>query len=320
MSTEKTNTASSSPAPKPYEEEKFWYFDPETKAQRVADADVYKLVDATEKDKRKVLQFYQHHPVPGYEMASVRVIYNPSMNHEFALYMRRLQQRHNNPAFEAKWPKGRENPQDLVESQEKIDWRAKVHQQFKNMAKSYQDSDYPAVSLLPMWHGTKAAIIDSIFRAGYAALATTDSGFFGRGIYGAYEAEYSYRVYAKDGGALILNWTACFSAYPVIDGDMSKFVMRNAQNQEVSISNYSNYDAHFVPVVPSNPTNPHETIYYPTKPNQPHVYTEFVVSQTAACLPRYLVELQPTLVPPPSMVGYANAFFSFLQNQAQQYV
>ena len=256
---------------------------------------VYKLVDATEKDKRKVLQFYQHHPVFGYEMASVHVIYNPSMNHKFALHLAELQQCDKNPAFEAKWPTGREKKEDRLESQEKIRWRAQVYEQFKGMAKPYQDSDYPSVYLLPMWHGTKADIVDSICRTGYANLAITDSGFLGKGIYGAYEAEYSYRVYAKQGGALILNWTAIFSAYPVIDGDMSKFVMKNSQGQAVSIGNYSNYDAHFAPVVPCDPTNPQEITYYPTKPNQRHTYTELVVFQKAACLPRYLVELKKVL-------------------------
>ena len=246
--------------PKTYSE-KSWHFDPATKAQRVVDTEVYKLVDATEKDKRKVLQFYQHHPVPGYEMVSVRIIYNPSMNHKFALHLAELQQCDKNPAFQAKWPTGQEHENDPVECQENIDWRSKVHQQFKNMARPYQDSDYPAVNLLPVWHGTKKEIVDSICRTGYASLATTDCGFFGKGIYGAHEAEYSYRVYAKYRGVLILNWTASFSAYPVIDGDMSKFVMKNSQGQDVSIGNYSNYDAHFIPVVPESPHDPNEKNY-----------------------------------------------------------
>ena len=83
---------------------------------------------------------------------------------------------------------------------------------------------------------------------------------------------------------------------------------------------YSNYDAHFVPVVPRNPNNPNEDTYYPTKPNEPHQYTELVVFQSAACLPRYLVELQPTLpkaVPLPSTGGYPGVFFPAAQNQAQ---
>ena len=285
------------PQSKPYEE-KSWHFDPQTKAKRIAEDKIYELVEATDKDKRKVIEFYQHHPVPGYEMASVQVIYNPDMNYKFGLYLKELQQRDNNPAFRAKWPTGTEENKDKkpppsIESKENIDWRGEVHQQFKAMAKPYQDSDYPSVNLLPMWHGTKKEIVDSIFRTGYVNLATTDTGFFGKGIYGAHEAEYSYRVYAKEGGALILNWTACFSAYPVIDGDMKKFVIKNEQKQDVSIGNYSNYDAHFVPVVPRNPDNPYEEVYYPTKPHESNQYTELVVFQSAACLPRYLVELQP---------------------------
>ncbi len=298
------------PESKPYEE-KSWHFDPQTKAKRPAKDKIYELVEATDKDKRKVIEFYQHHPVAGYDMASVRVIYNPDMNYKFGLYLKELQQRNNNPAFQPKWPTGKECIQDPIEPQENINWRGKVHQQLQIMANSYQDSDYPCVNLLPMWHGTKAAIVDSIFRTGYANLATTDSGFFGKGIYGAHEAKYSYRVYAEQSGSLILNWTACFSAYPVIDGDMKKLEEKGS---------YTNYDAYFVPVVLRNPNNPNKDTYYPTKPNESHVYTELVVFQSAACLPRYLVELQPTLpktVPPPSTGGYPGVFFPAAQNQAQ---
>jgi hypothetical protein len=115
----------------------------------------------------------------------------------------------------------------------------------------------------------------------YANLATTDGGFFGKGLYSAYEAEYSYRVYGK--GALILNWVASYSTYPVIHGDMAKLSTKG---------NYANYDSHFVPVVPENPKNPYEVNYYPTKPKQAATYHEMVVFDNGQCLPRYLVTLQ----------------------------
>jgi hypothetical protein len=38
------------------------------------------------------------------------------------------------------------------------------------------------------------------------------------------EAEYAYRVYSK--GTLLINWTAVFSAFPVIHQDQSHFVTR----------------------------------------------------------------------------------------------
>ena len=48
------------------------------------------------------------------------------------------------------------------------EWRQKVHDSFLLKAKSYADDDFPAVQLLPVWHGTKPEILDSICRVGYA--------------------------------------------------------------------------------------------------------------------------------------------------------
>jgi TPR repeat protein len=236
----------------------------------------YVLVSASDKDKEKVVGFYQHYPVPGYELASVELIFNAGMNREFELYLSRLQNRDQNPAFAPRWPQEEKDP-------EKKAWRGTINALFENMARPYADPDYPAVKLLPMWHGTKPEILDSIFRTGYANLATTDSGFFGKGIYSAYEAEYPYRVYSQ--GGLIVNWMAVFSAYPVIDGDMDMLQGKG---------NYANYDAHFIPVEGKKDG----VNYFPTKPNQKHTYTELVVFQSAACLPRYLVKLQESLQKP----------------------
>lgn len=74
-------------------------------------------------------------------------------------------------------------------------------------------------------------------------------------------------------------------AYPVIDGDMNKLMGK---------ANYQNYDAHFVPVVPDDPNDPTTKSFYPCKPKQPAKYQELVVFDRAQCLPRYLVELQPS--------------------------
>jgi hypothetical protein len=184
-----------------------------------------------------------------------------------------------------------------------------VNALFQQLAQPHADTDYPAVKLLPLWHGTNPNLIDSICKTGYANLAKTDSGYFGKGIYSSHEAEYAYRVFSE--GALVLNWVAVFSAYPVIHGDTDKLEEK---------ANYQNYDAHFVPVVPQNPNDPDESIYNPCKPNQPHQYTEVVVFESAQCLPRYLVELQPSLpaipphlsgVPAPASVGVnPHGFFS----------
>ncbi len=66
-------------------------------------------------------------------------------------------------------------------------------------------------------------------------------------------------------------------------------------------ANYQNYDAHFVPVVPDSPDDPSATIYFPSKPNQKPQYHEMVVFDPAQCIPRYVVELQPSLPKAPSL-------------------
>ena len=254
-------------------ESRSWHFDPQTKQTASLQGKDYVLIPASPKDIQKVIGFYGHHPVPGYEVGKVEVIYNPGFNRAFDLHLRKLQKRDNNPAFVPKWSG---MPNAIL--------RQTMNDKFIDLTKPYTDPDYPAIKLLPAWHGTKPQVLDSLFSAGYANLATTDNGFFGKGYYSAYEAEYSHRVYSK--GALILNWVASFSPLPVVDDDMTELELEGK-------SNHGNYDAHFVPVAPRNPDNPNETVYYPCKIIDEHQYTEMVVFDSAALLPRYLVELQP---------------------------
>jgi hypothetical protein len=261
---------------------KSWHFDAKLKENVVLEEnESYQLVDASHEDKQKLVSFYQISPVPGYEVASVRVIYNPGFDRQFSLHISKLQERHGNPVFILGW----RNENDLA-------WREATHQKLETWAAPYQDPDAPNVKILPVWHGTNRAALDSIFRAGFVSLASTDTGYFGKGLYGAKEASYSHRVYSK-GGALLLNWVSFYSAYPVIDGDKNKLMGKG---------NYQNYDAHFIPVVPANPANPNQVNYYPCKVNQLNVYTEVVVFESAGCLPRYLVELQPILIKAPKAI------------------
>jgi hypothetical protein len=281
------------------EKSKPWYFDPQTERTAALagnpQAD-YLLLDATPEDTQKTISFYQNGPVPGYEVARVEVIYNRDFNLDFNSQLKRLQKRKGKAAFAPKWS-----------SMSNVDLRQRTMELLDNISQNHVDSDYPDVKLIPGWHGTKPEVLESIFTIGYANLATTDSGFFGKGLYSAYEAEYAYRVYYK--GALILNWVALFSALPVVDGDMPMLSGKG---------NYGAYDAHFVPVVPANPKNPNEVNYFPWKSGQTNKYTEIVTFQPVACLPRFLVTLQPTLpkalAQAPIPIGTPQNFFQALKN------
>ncbi len=255
---------------------KSWHFS--APQPQLESGECFKLLPGVREDYQKVLSCYEHHKVPGYDLAKVEIIYSPAMNQMFFYNLMLLQGRYQNSAFTPTWDT------ELGDTPPHTSWRRTINQKWQVMAAPYSDSDCPAVKLLPLWHGTKPQILESIFKTGYANLGTTDDGYFGKGIYSAYEAEYAWRVYGQ--GVLIMNWVSMFSAFPTIDGDMSKLRGR---------SNYMNYDVHFVPVVPEHPDNPHEKEYFPCKPGQCHKYTEVVVFQQSQCLPRYLVSLQPSL-------------------------
>jgi len=86
----------------------------------------YQLLEATEKDKRKALQFYNHCPVPGHEISSVKVIYNKTFNVKFDAHLQTLQHKEGNPAFKQQWS-SMSNPQ----------LRQKTISQFEKMSKPH---------------------------------------------------------------------------------------------------------------------------------------------------------------------------------------
>jgi WD40 repeat protein/serine/threonine protein kinase len=273
--------------------ERVWHFDASLKPLPHQMTSGYALIPADEKDIEKVNQAYAHGPVQGYDIRSVQIIYNPTLNRSFSLRLKLLQEQ-SAAAFTPRWEE--ENNPEL---------RDKINTLFETMTKGYTDPDFPDLKLLPVWHGTRTDILPSLFNTGFVNLASTDAGYFGKGIYGSYEADYAYQVYFR--GALLMNWAACRSAYPVIDGDMSKLTGK---------ANYQNYDAHLVPVVPEHPLHDDSASYIPCKPGQIPRYTEMVVFDRTQCLPRYLVELQPSLPKAPSAQPVASLLYAFLGTAA----
>ena len=85
-------------------EPKAWHFDLQTKQAAHLQGKNYVLLSATPSDIDKVITFYQHHPVGGYGISNVEVIYNPTFNRGFALHLDKLQHRHHHLAFAPHWP------------------------------------------------------------------------------------------------------------------------------------------------------------------------------------------------------------------------
>ena len=251
-----------------------WYVDPQvyqTLKNTPPQGSTYVLIEGGPGDYQKVNTLYQQSPVPGYYPGKVEMIYNPGFDRQFEGKVMVLNARADNLAFKAKW-----KYQDTD-----LPIRERTDQALKSIT-VLNRSTYQHVQLFPAFHGTKASLLDSIFKTGFANLATTDNGFFGKGIYNTQYAEYAHRVYSD--GTLLFNWVCFYSAYPVAFQDVEKLK---------GGSNYSNYDAHYALVAPKNPNNPQEVVYYPITDFQNSTYDELVVFDSSHILPRYLITLAP---------------------------
>jgi len=130
---------------------------------------------------------------------------------------------------------------------QEIKWLNKDHQdQRKKILERlelFQINKEEGVCIIPLWHGTSndKEKIDSICSTGFASLGTTDDGYFGKGIYGTPQAEYSARVYGE--GVCLLCFAFIGNVFPVVNDDMKTLL---------GSSNFANCDAHYAPVVPKS--------------------------------------------------------------------
>jgi hypothetical protein len=212
----------------------------------------------------------------------VKVVYNPLLNTAFDTEVSLLQKRHGKKAFAANW----KNEKGASGNR-----RREIHRMLETMAAPNKDPEHPNVTFLMTWHTTGSEKLESIFETGFANLAELDEGFFGKGLYSAGEARYSWTVYGPNfkEPVLLMNWVSFYSAYIVIHGDKSL----------VGAPNVGNHDAHFVIVEQEgNSLN-----FYPPRDlveqegNLKPQYSEVVVFNSAQFLPRALVELQSDLLP-----------------------
>eukprot|EP00727_Mastigamoeba_balamuthi_P008483 m51a1_g4257 putative p-selectin isoform x1 (906) ;mRNA; r:231725-234442 len=247
-----------------------WHCDKDMYEELLAQERPEALQAARPADVARVVEAYYRCPCRGLDVARVETVFSRGLETAFESRMGMLSGRDGNPAFAPQWSQDR-----------CVGLRSQIVSRLGDMAAPTADSNYPGAKLLLTWHGTSPEVLGSVVTTGYASLATTDAGFFGKGVYSAYEARYAYQVYCR--GALLVNWVSFYSAYPVVDGDMDRLLGKSA---------YANYDAHFVPVCPSSPDEA-ESNFYPVTRLDEAVYHEMVVFEASQCLPRYVVTLQP---------------------------
>jgi hypothetical protein len=249
--------------------------------------DDFRMIEATKADWEKVQEAFKRCPVPGMVIKRIQVISNPDIEAPFEAKVRGLQKGDSNPAIRPKWKNPGEEAGDLG-------LRQRFAEKLEDMARPNSVTEAPAVKVVSMWHGTSCEAVDHIGQEGFAKLASTDIGFFGKGIYGTWEVKYAYDVYCKGkeeggkDGALLLCWFCTRNYFPVIGADKDKFRAMDAKGKYVSTANYKNYDSHFAPVKMLG-----AAAGLPCDRDDEVQFHELVVFESSQCLPRYHIELTP---------------------------
>eukprot|EP00960_Hanusia_phi_P020658 608625-Hanusia_phi.AAC.8 len=253
------------------------------------------LSSSTERDLEIVGSYYMRSPVQGKRLAAVYQVHNATIEMAFKGRLGMLDARGGNPAFEGKWcvSGSREWEADSKED------RAMRENHVERLARLQKTHGVPfsgattSAKVLALWRASNAGhdgvVLKSILSGGYANLATTDAGLFGKGsvlltwpavclrhLLPSPDQESQSR-----NPALLLNLVSYYSAFPTIAKDAPQLEGRG---------NHGSYDAHFVPVKNHKTLQDHD--FRAVGMNEEPVYSEFVVFDSGQCLPWYVVILQ----------------------------
>lgn len=234
--------------------------------------------------------------IKDFEISSVKYIRTPDLEKLFEDDREVTAQRGKSKVFSPQWS-------NAIDA----NLRHKVDEKWRELCIS-EAPDSHAAKTIPLWHVTPRRNLPSLLTTGFAALSTTDIGYFGKGIYGAADGpEYPLRAYGggyhatgADNGsqmALLFCFATCYSPYPVASlADVDGLAGKLPEGR---------YDGVNVPVTAANPYRNFSTdsvdVYLPGKPGfrgDKTDYHEFVVTERARFLASCVVELKrkiPTL-------------------------
>lgn len=254
-----------------------------------------------------LLRYFEWQKPTNRSIGAAYCIHNPSHTAQFEANFSNIEQQAQNPAFAPKW------------SQESNSFlRKTVIKRWEELTAPYTPFTVRQYSLshtkiVPLWHGTKEAICNSICSTGFTTFGkhaliqgsggqsqNTDIGYFGSGIYFTTSAQYAADIYSD--GNLLVAWVSMREPYPVIaDGEYSYPQKPQDMKKLEGLGAYENYNAHYIPVVPIDPSNPQCAIYYPCADAQDPVLDELVVFSPSQTLARFWIQLQVDLLKAPTV-------------------
>ena len=244
-----------------------------------------------------VQNYFQHNQPANRAIARVWGVHNGAQTNAFEGSVSTMEQEASNPVFAPKW-ESKDDPLKSLRERAHKRWEGAVSpfSPFNVPQQADRQRSYKEAKVLPMWHGSSAAKCKSIAESGFTffgkhqggAVASTDQGFFGSGIYFTSSARYAADIYSH-GQHLLLAWVSMRKPYPIVSDKKGQKCsdMHTLEKQGA----YENYNAHYIPVVSIDPKNSKCAIYYPCAQGEEPSCDELVVFHKSQTLPRFWVEI-----------------------------
>ena len=284
----------------------------------------YKKVQVlpTDPEWRFVWRYFYHDKPKRWGIKQIYCIHERHQQQAFELNLSAIEREA--PKFPPTW---NQEPRATQRAQAIERWReaANLFSPFNTLENDGRRRDWKETKILPLWHGSSAAVAHSVAESGFVYFGktslggtqtkSTDVGFFGSGIYFTNSARYAADIYGS--GIILMAWVSMREPFPVV-GDDPQTDMGLLQGQGA----YKNYNAHYVPVTSCNPQDPFEANYYPTKQGEGTHCDEIVVFHKSQATPRFLVEVEvevPYLMVPSNIPQFVDELiphlFKILENQ-----
>ncbi len=276
------------------------------KVQSAGFQDGYKKCEITSSDPEWafILRYFEWQKPSNRCIKRVYCIHSREMTEQFQSTLPIMEKEAANPAFAPKW-----------QQQESRALRENVHRRWKKMTDPYaftlegngRKEFFNHIKILPLWHGTKKEICQSICQSGFTFFGkqdllqgkndqNTDLGYFGSGIYFTNSARYAAEIYSD--GNLLLAWVSMREPYPVVSHAPNLFPDKPKDMVRLEGHGaYQNYNAHHIPVIPVDPSN--SVICYPCSDGETPLCDEIVVFQKSQTLTRFWIEIDVEIVKSP---------------------
>ncbi len=227
----------------------------------------YKLCDVSEEKMADIRKLLERHPefTANYDF-QVRSVTHKVLDAQFENKIAALSLA-DNQALIGSWQN----------TQEK-DIRSSVIKSIDEKKKPTQSKN---VYTLTAFHATKTQFQSAVLRSGLHALAKTDQGYFGQGIYFTTYPEYSVLYGGREGGVILICEIAFRTLFPVATCD-------ELMGRPIK----TGFDGHAVHVVPKT-DNPKEMMYVCRAPEQKAKFDEIVVHDASQTVIRYVLEYKP---------------------------